>query len=86
MAAWLSGSHLTLGELTDHFLIRYTDMLRLHLDTRQSGLPEREVEIRQMTLWACVIYDKCVLLITYSKIGRLTHVDIGRSSSVVQLV
>src|ERR1700750_3028265 len=30
----------------------------LHLDTRLSGLPEREVEIRRMTLWACVIYDK----------------------------
>lgn len=30
----------------------------LHLDTRDSGLPEREVEIRRMTLWACVIYDK----------------------------
>ncbi|USP76255.1 hypothetical protein yc1106_03529 [Curvularia clavata] len=30
----------------------------LHLDTRLSGLPQREVEIRQMTLWACVIYDK----------------------------
>ena len=30
----------------------------LHLDTRNSGLPEREVQIRHMTLWACVIYDK----------------------------
>jgi len=37
----------------------YADqILRLHLDTRLSGLPQREVEIRQMTLWACVIYDK----------------------------
>jgi len=35
-------------------------MSRLHLDTRLSGLPQREVEIRQMTLWACVIYDKYV--------------------------
>lgn len=30
----------------------------LHLDCRRMGLPESEVEIRDMTLWACVVYDK----------------------------
>lgn len=30
----------------------------LHLDSRQSGMSEREVDIRKMTLWACVIYDR----------------------------
>lgn len=30
----------------------------LHLDTRQIGLSEREMDIRRMTLWACVIYDR----------------------------
>lgn len=30
----------------------------LHLDSRQSGMSEREVDIRRMTLWACVIYDR----------------------------
>jgi hypothetical protein len=30
----------------------------LHLDNRNSGLPKREVQIRHMTLWACVVYDK----------------------------
>lgn len=39
-------------------LLRIAFDIGLHLDTRLSGLPEREVEIRRMTLWACVIYDK----------------------------
>lgn len=30
----------------------------LHLDSRHSGMSEREVDIRKMTLWACVIYDR----------------------------
>ena len=30
----------------------------LHLDSRQSGMSEREIDIRRMTLWACVIYDR----------------------------
>ena len=30
----------------------------LHLDSRQSGMSEREIDIRKMTLWACVIYDR----------------------------
>lgn len=30
----------------------------LQLDTRQVGLSEREMDIRRMTLWACVIYDR----------------------------
>jgi hypothetical protein len=30
----------------------------LHLDTRSTGLAQREVDIRRMTLWACVVYDK----------------------------
>jgi len=32
--------------------------LGLHLDCQNDGLPEREVQIRHMTLFACVIYDK----------------------------
>ena len=30
----------------------------LHLDSRQSGMSERDIDIRKMTLWACVIYDR----------------------------
>lgn len=30
----------------------------LHLDNRNSGLQQREIDIGRMTLWACVIYDK----------------------------
>lgn len=30
----------------------------LQLDTRQVGLSQREVDVRRMTLWACVIYDR----------------------------
>jgi hypothetical protein len=30
----------------------------LHLDNRNSGLEQREIDIGRMTLWACVIYDK----------------------------
>lgn len=30
----------------------------LHLDSRQSGMAERESDISKMTLWACVIYDR----------------------------
>ncbi|RDW77744.1 Zn2 DNA-binding protein-1 [Coleophoma cylindrospora] len=30
----------------------------LHLDCSNDGLPEKEVQIRHMTLFACVIYDK----------------------------
>lgn len=30
----------------------------LHLDTQLSGLPQRDIDIRHMTLWACAIYDK----------------------------
>lgn len=32
--------------------------LGLHLDSRQSGMSPREVDIRRMTLWACYIYDR----------------------------
>lgn len=32
--------------------------LGLHLDSRQSGMSAREVDIRRMTLWACYIYDR----------------------------
>ncbi len=32
----------------------------LHLDCQNDGLPEREIQIRHMTLFACVIYDKCI--------------------------
>jgi hypothetical protein len=30
----------------------------LHLDSRQSGMSQREIDIRRMTMWACVIYDR----------------------------
>lgn len=30
----------------------------LQLDTRQAGMSEREIDIRRMTLWACVIFDR----------------------------
>ncbi|KAK3710795.1 hypothetical protein LTR37_010019 [Vermiconidia calcicola] len=30
----------------------------LHLDNRQSGMSQREIDIRKMTMWACVIYDR----------------------------
>ncbi len=30
----------------------------LHLDSSASGMSQREVDIRRMTLWACVIYDR----------------------------
>ncbi|CAI6334841.1 unnamed protein product [Periconia digitata] len=47
-----------LGWLYGGLAVRLAFDIGLHLDTRLSGLAEREVEIRQMTLWACVIYDK----------------------------
>ncbi|KAF2677369.1 hypothetical protein K458DRAFT_481428 [Lentithecium fluviatile CBS 122367] len=47
-----------LGWLYGGVAVRLAFDIGLHLDTRLSGLSEREVEIRQMTLWACVIYDK----------------------------
>ncbi|KAF2430447.1 hypothetical protein EJ08DRAFT_243853 [Tothia fuscella] len=47
-----------LGWLYGGMAVRIAFDVGLHLDNRMSGLPEREVEIRRMTLWACVIYDK----------------------------
>ncbi|KAF2737727.1 hypothetical protein EJ04DRAFT_550446 [Polyplosphaeria fusca] len=47
-----------IGWLYAGLAVRLAFDIGLHLDTRTSGLPEREVEIRQMTLWACVVYDK----------------------------
>ncbi|GME22539.1 nitrogen assimilation transcription factor nit-4 [Neofusicoccum parvum] len=38
--------------------VRLAFDIGLHLDTRSSGLSEREVDVRHMTLWACVIFDK----------------------------
>ena len=32
----------------------------LQLDSRHTGMSEREIDIRKMTLWACVIYDRYV--------------------------
>ncbi|KAF1982586.1 hypothetical protein K402DRAFT_424510 [Aulographum hederae CBS 113979] len=46
------------GWLYGGMAVRIAFDIGLHLDTRQSGLPQIEVEIRHMTLWACVIYDK----------------------------
>ncbi|KAJ9658282.1 hypothetical protein H2201_007841 [Coniosporium apollinis] len=47
-----------LGWLYAGMAVRLAFDIGLHLDTRSSNLPEREVEVRRMTLWACVIYDK----------------------------
>ncbi|KAF1846269.1 uncharacterized protein K460DRAFT_339333 [Cucurbitaria berberidis CBS 394.84] len=47
-----------LGWLYAGMAVRLAFDIGLHLDARLSGLSEREIEIRQMTLWACVIYDK----------------------------
>ncbi|KAL5401045.1 hypothetical protein PMIN03_011851 [Paraphaeosphaeria minitans] len=47
-----------LGWLYSGLAVRLAFDIGLHLDSRLSGLPQQEVEIRQMTLWACVIYDK----------------------------
>ncbi|SMY22735.1 unnamed protein product [Zymoseptoria tritici ST99CH_1A5] len=30
----------------------------LHLDSSRAGLSQREIDIRRMTLWACVVYDR----------------------------
>lgn len=30
----------------------------LHLDSRHTGMSDREIDIRRMTLWSCVIYDR----------------------------
>ncbi|KKY25831.1 putative nitrogen assimilation transcription factor nit-4 [Diplodia seriata] len=38
--------------------VRLAFDIGLHLETRSSGLSEREVDVRHMTLWACVIFDK----------------------------
>ncbi|PGH26432.1 hypothetical protein AJ80_01930 [Polytolypa hystricis UAMH7299] len=46
------------GWLYSGMAVRLAFDIGLHLDTRSSGLPQREIEIRHMTLWACVIYDK----------------------------
>ncbi|EOA86669.1 uncharacterized protein SETTUDRAFT_87447 [Exserohilum turcica Et28A] len=46
------------GWMYSGMAVRLAFDIGLHLDTRLSGLPTREIEIRQMTLWACVIYDK----------------------------
>ncbi|KAF2755407.1 hypothetical protein EJ05DRAFT_100313 [Pseudovirgaria hyperparasitica] len=47
-----------LGWMYSGMAIRLAFDIGLHLDSRASGFAEREVDIRQMTLWACVIYDK----------------------------
>ncbi|OJD40763.1 nitrogen assimilation transcription factor nit-4 [Diplodia corticola] len=38
--------------------VRLAFDIGLHLETRSSGLSEREVDVRHMALWACVIFDK----------------------------
>ncbi|KAK5117987.1 hypothetical protein LTR62_004031 [Meristemomyces frigidus] len=30
----------------------------LHLDSSQSGMSQREIDVRRMTLWACIIFDR----------------------------
>ncbi|KAF2138300.1 uncharacterized protein K452DRAFT_301259 [Aplosporella prunicola CBS 121167] len=46
------------GWLYSGIAVRLSFDIGLHLDTRSSGLSEREVEIRHMALWACVCFDK----------------------------
>ncbi|KAH7034287.1 fungal-specific transcription factor domain-containing protein [Macrophomina phaseolina] len=46
------------GWLYSGMAVRLAFDIGLHLDTRMSGLSEREVDVRHMTLWACVIFDK----------------------------
>lgn len=38
--------------------IRLCFDIGLHLDCQNDGLPEKDIQIRHMTLFACVIYDK----------------------------
>jgi len=40
--------------------------LGLHLDCQNDGLDEKDVQIRHMTLFACVIYDKYVRRLSVS--------------------
>lgn len=47
-----------IGWLYGGMAVRLAFDIGLHLDTGSSGLPEREVDIRRMTLWACVVFDK----------------------------
>ncbi|EKG18610.1 Transcription factor fungi [Macrophomina phaseolina MS6] len=46
------------GWLYSGMAVRLSFDVGLHLGTCSSGLSEREVEVRHMTLWACVIFDK----------------------------
>jgi hypothetical protein len=47
-----------LGWIYGGLAVRIAFDVGLHLDARDSGLPQREIDIRRMTLWACVVYDK----------------------------
>ncbi|KAK7534550.1 fungal-specific transcription factor domain-containing protein [Phyllosticta citricarpa] len=46
------------GWLLSGMAVRLAFDVGLHLDTRASGLSERESEVRSLTLWACVVFDK----------------------------
>ncbi|CAK4031915.1 Nitrogen assimilation transcription factor nirA [Lecanosticta acicola] len=46
------------GWMYSGMAIRLCYDLGLQLDSRQAGLSQRELDIRKMTLWACVIYDR----------------------------
>jgi hypothetical protein len=51
----------------------------LHLDCQNDGLPEKEIQIRHMTLFACVIYDKSVPKNIRERIFFLINSDTGLS-------
>ncbi|KAK8251139.1 fungal-specific transcription factor domain-containing protein [Phyllosticta capitalensis] len=46
------------GWLLSGMAVRLSFDVGLHLDTRASGLSDRESEVRQIALWACVVFDK----------------------------
>lgn len=48
----------TVGWMYSGMAMRLCYDLGLQLDSRSAGLSERENEIRRVTLWACVIYDR----------------------------
>ncbi|UJO20377.1 Nitrogen assimilation transcription factor nirA [Fulvia fulva] len=46
------------GWIYSGIAIRLCYDLGLQMDSRNAGLSQREVDIRRMTLWACVVYDR----------------------------
>ena len=62
-SAFISSSRFGLSSTANNYLgmaCRLCFDLGLNLDWTQMGLSDREVQIRHMVLWACVVYDKSV--------------------------